>query len=258
MKNKNKWKLLLDAAMVVVFSILYSKSVISLAFHEVAGLIILGVALIHVLLNWKWVVGMTKKIFSKNLPAKTRVLYIVDFLLLVCVIVMIVTSLLISKKLFGTSIGNHSSLNPVHFCAAAIMLLLIGVHLGLHFSYIKTTLAGREKLKKVVLVILLTLVVVCCVFGVYTLVTSSFARWISSPFSAGSAGAGHGPGMGNGAGMGPGNGAGKGAQPAFSFLNLIKVFCQFFSVAMLVAVGTYGLTLCFGRKKQLVHKTTQE
>jgi ABC-type methionine transport system permease subunit len=256
MKNKNKWKLLLDAAMVVVFSILYSKSVISLAFHEVAGLVILGVALIHVLLNWKWVVGMTKKIFSKNLPAKTRVLYIVDFLLLVCVIVMIVTSLLISKKLFGTSIGNHSSLNPLHFCTAAIMLILIGVHLGLHFSYIKTTLAGPKTMRKIVLVILLVLAAACCVYGVYTLANSSFIRWISAPFSAGNAGAGHGPGMGTG--MGPGNGMGKGTPPAFSFLNLVKVFCQFFSVVMLSAIVTYGLTFCFGRKKQMVHKATQE
>ena len=104
--NKSVLKLILDGAMLVVIALMYKKSIISLEFHEIAGLIVLGVTLIHVIINYKWVSGITIRLFNKNLPIKTRFQYFFDLLLIIDVILLLISSLKISRVLliaFGDS-----------------------------------------------------------------------------------------------------------------------------------------------------------
>lgn len=65
---KNKWKLLIDLIMVFVFVTLYDKHAISLEYHEIAGFAVLGIALVHLALNWRWVVGTTKTFSGEPVP----------------------------------------------------------------------------------------------------------------------------------------------------------------------------------------------
>lgn len=179
MKNRNIVKLILDVCMFVILMLLYSKQTVSLTFHEVAGLLMLGIALIHVIINRKWLAGVTKQLFSKSLPVKTRIGYTVDVLLCICLAVMIVSSVLISKKIFGF---NNHTLIPVHFFTAALMLALAGIHVGLHLDFIRNTVFGvNKRFAKPVTVITLAAALGICGFGIYSLCTSSFIRWITVP-----------------------------------------------------------------------------
>ena len=81
--KKNVIKLVLDLVMIVLLALLYNSHVFALIFHEITGITLGCLAIIHMSLNYKWIVIVTKKIFNKTLPFKTRFGYIIN-LLLVC------------------------------------------------------------------------------------------------------------------------------------------------------------------------------
>lgn len=285
MKNKKNWfKLLLDTAMVVVLALLYRKQAISLAFHEIAGLALMGVFIIHILLNGKWVGATVRRLFARTTPGKARLLCIVDTALLVCFALIGISGAMISKIVFSFNAGG--SWKAIHYFCAALSILLMGVHLGLHSTWIggmlKKLLHLSPRASRAV-VSVLTLVI--CVFGVWNFCTTSFAQWISMPFSSQSgqmergmdfsqqmptaatsdiaasgtavsdstaqttgAGQGLGPQNGQGQGFGAQNGHGsEGGQG--SFAGALTVFAQFFSMTYLVATATALISKAVGAKK---------
>ena len=274
-------KILLDILLIIVLITLYSKNVISLMYHEVAGLAILGLFVIHLVFNRKWFTTMLKKIVSKGLSARARILSIVDVLLILSWLAVLITGILVSKKVFTIQI---SSLNPWHFFVSAVAMILTGIHFGLHWKYFWGFLGKKIRLNKV---IALVLTVIIAGFGVYNLVTSSFGRWLVAPFSASAGhGEGFGPGaegkgfpreintensefpertnavtgtaeeLGNEASVTTGSGrmsrGGKGehGQQAFSFTNLLSVIWSAFSIVFMFAAATYGVDLMLKRKNK--------
>lgn len=120
-------KFVLDFIMVIFMASFYKKNVLGTKHHEVSGLIILAIILIHLILNRKWIKAITKKIFSKEIRLRTKILYSVDLLLLIFFIIIIITGILISKFTFGI---NMKSPQGLHFFSSAIALFLVGIHLG--------------------------------------------------------------------------------------------------------------------------------
>src|SRR4051812_26927565 len=93
----NQFKFKFDIGIGVIFALLFVPAVTSLAFHEIAS-IVLGAALIlHVLLNKKWIIGVSKKLFSKNINRKTRLSYILNIILFIDMFIIMISGLLISE-----------------------------------------------------------------------------------------------------------------------------------------------------------------
>jgi hypothetical protein len=183
-KNKNLFKIIFDIIMSVLLVLMFNKNVISLDFHEIGGLFLCGFFIIHNLINWKWIVVISKKIFSRDLAFKLRFGYIIDFLLLLSVAAILVSGILISKVVFtGLSIpgGNWKVL---HYFASALSLILVGIHVGLHWGFVMTMFKKYVKvpaaLAKPVSIIL---VIAVLAFGLYSIYSSNFKMWLSSPFT---------------------------------------------------------------------------
>jgi len=239
---KNKWKLLIDLIMVFVFVTLYDKHAISLEYHEIAGFAVLGIALVHLALNWRWVVGTTKNLFRKTGSARLHVMYTVDFLLVVSIIVMAISSVLISKVVFP-GITASAVWKVVHYSMAAFMLLLIGVHLGLHVHSIYVRLGGKS-LGKTIGIVILILCFAVAAFGVFSMTSTSFLKWFGLPFtyqSIQNAGTGqhNGLGLGQGRGLGIGQGAGELSAEAFSLPSFLLIIARFASITFAIALVTY-------------------
>ncbi|WP_459908355.1 hypothetical protein [Desulfotomaculum defluvii] len=96
MRN-TKFKLWFDAAMMITLCLLYNTHSTGLAFHEIAGLVLGGAVILHLFFNKDWVIGISKKIFSKNLNWKTRFSYSLNLILLIDMFFIILSGLLISK-----------------------------------------------------------------------------------------------------------------------------------------------------------------
>lgn len=174
MSKKLAWRIPLDFVLVVLFTTVFSKNVISLMYHEVVGLGLFTLIILHLFLNSAWIKGVCTKLLDKKLPKKTRVTIGVDILLLISFLLIIVTGVLISKKLFG--FGMKAPWIVIHFFCTALMIVLMGIHIGLHWGYL------RQKLPKLPKMVTLILTVVICTFGIYSMFTSSLGSWFSRPF----------------------------------------------------------------------------
>jgi len=124
----------------VVFVLLFNKRLFTgLSFHEIAGLAV-GVAfIIHILLNWKWVKAVTLWIFSK-ISIKSRIGYIIDVLLLLSMGFIIFSGLTISTTipLLHINVSDPQQFYKLHMAVSYISLLLLGIHIGLHWNWAMT------------------------------------------------------------------------------------------------------------------------
>ncbi len=222
--------------MMVLFVLMYKKNVISLGFHEIAGLIVLGISLIHVAFNYKWVVGITKRLFDRTLSGKTRFQYLVNILLVVNVVMMLISSIMISKIVFPTIGGDHSW-TSLHYFFAATLVALIGIHFGLHFTNIKNRILGNRSLHRVSSVLFGILMVTLIAFGAYTLATGSYMHYLTGVFNTGTQNFEHTAGA-----MPPSGDFSQfhgGEIPAFSFTNLLSLFLGYFSIMTMIGSITH-------------------
>jgi len=175
-------KLVLDAVMLILLVLMYRKQVISLQFHEIGGLALIGLFLIHNLINGRWITATTRKLFAKGTPGMVRARYIVDALLLVAFLAVGITGVLINKTLFTLHVGGNAK--TLHYFASAVAIILMGVHLGLHADYIfgKLFKKGANKIAKIATAALLAAMVA---FGGYSLVTTQFVSFLAAPLQAG-------------------------------------------------------------------------
>ena len=205
--KKNIVKIVLDVIMLLLLFLMYQKQVISLNFHEIGGLAVCGLFLIHKALNWKWISGITGKLFSKNLAGRARLGYAVDCLMLLSFLFIPISGVFISKTIL-TSISSPARIwKTGHYFASALAVILCGIHLGLHWNYIKTIFAKVIRLPGTAArPLFIVLLVVVLAYGCYSAATSSFLGWLAAPFQVSAAGE-----LGNGMGQGGGEGLGKGA-----------------------------------------------
>ncbi|ODA41926.1 DUF4405 domain-containing protein [Desulfosporosinus sp. BG] len=149
MKNKNFIKLTFDIFIVLLFTLLYNVRVFGgLAFHEIAGLGIGALFIVHILLNSQWVIKVTQRLFDHSLPGKTRFGYFLNILLLFSMAFTIMSGLMISKVLFpGFGGVNGRAFRGLHSSVSYLSLALVGVHVGLHWQWIAGLMKKVFKVK---------------------------------------------------------------------------------------------------------------
>lgn len=185
MKKINFIKIVLDIVMVVVFALLFNKMVFGgMTFHEVAGTAIGAAFIIHMGLNWRWIKQVTLKIFSNKISIKTRIGYIVDMLLLIAMVITIISGIAISKVVFtGINLGNSMFFKTAHTSVPYIALILLGVHLALHWTWVMNVFKKILKItpgKKSLNYIAKAAVVLVLAFGIYSIQTTNFISKVSS------------------------------------------------------------------------------
>lgn len=168
--------------MLSLLVLMHQKRVISMRFHEVGGLILFVLFLLHNILNLKWIKAVSSRIFQWGLPLRSRVCWLVDVLLFLFMAATVITGLLMAKTLPTAMQGAHL-VKPWHYFAAASALILIGIHLGLHWKYLRGVLLSKLPLsKRVAKVLGSACLALALVFGAYSLAVSHFSSWLSGPF----------------------------------------------------------------------------
>ena len=122
--------------MVVAFLLLYFGNTIDLMFHELAGLFIFILVIIHYIINIKWIKAIRKRFFSKNLPLKTKLRYVTSMILTTLFTLLVVSGILTSQELFPFSF-NDKPWHPIHHFCAEVSLVAVCVHVGLNWSFVK-------------------------------------------------------------------------------------------------------------------------
>ena len=138
-----KTKLVMDFLVAGLILVLLSTVLTGLALHEWLGIAVGIVIIVHLLLSWQWIASITKRFF-KALPGTTRFEYILDALLFAAMTLTIYSGLMISRVAIPALGLNGAAPNflwrGMHSLSANSLMLLIGLHLALSWSWIVKTI----------------------------------------------------------------------------------------------------------------------
>ena len=131
-------RLTLDAGLFAVLLVAYYPSRTGLAVHEWLSLAITAPLLVHLVLNWDWVVKIVAR-FAYKLRSVSRLNFVVDVLLFVAAVSVVLSGLVVSRSIaraFGIATNPSVIWYAVHSVSAEATLVLMLVHLGLHWRWI--------------------------------------------------------------------------------------------------------------------------
>ncbi|HEX3051590.1 MAG TPA: DUF4405 domain-containing protein [Aggregatilineaceae bacterium] len=145
--NKNKIKFYLDVVLITAYVVLMEPQFTGESWHEWVGLAIGGAVLIHLALNWKWIATVTRRFFG-HVARQARINYLLNLLLLVSFTLTVVSGILISKNLSTAQALNMSmdasrNWREIHVWIPDVTLLIVGIHLALHWKWIVYTSKRR-------------------------------------------------------------------------------------------------------------------
>ncbi len=140
-RTPNQSKFLVDIVAFVLLAIVCAPQATGIALHEYLSVIFAVPIIIHLLLNWRWIVNVLQRFFKK-LPGKTRFNQIWDIFLFILMVEVSVSGIFISEALLP-ALGIEITIDPfwvaLHNTTANIFLVLMGVHLAMHWTWITNT-----------------------------------------------------------------------------------------------------------------------
>lgn len=134
--NRTKWNVWLDIALTLIFIFEMEEGFTGLLMHEALGLFFGTVLVLHIILHWDWVVSITRT-FLRKLLHESRFNYVLNLAVFVDLVVVTVSGVLISRTL-GLNFSVSRDWQKIHIVAAELSLMLIGVHVAMHWKWIIT------------------------------------------------------------------------------------------------------------------------
>lgn len=168
--TQRRLKIILDIILFLMSLTIFSKQLISMRYHEIAGLLMIVLIILHIALNIKTVKGMCKKFIK--VPVTVKAGLITDILLLVCFALIGISGILISHTILTEISSDNMFFKLSHMFAGGLSVILLGIHIGLHIC---------RKSLPIIAAIAVSVTVFCC--GIYGAANSSMGRWLSIPFT---------------------------------------------------------------------------
>ena len=114
--------------------------------HEWISLALIPVIVVHLALNWQWIVRTTRQTF-RRLPGEMRINHVLDALLFIVMTLTMVSGILASRsalRTFGFTGPPDRFWDHVHGMFAFTTLSLVGVHVAMHVRWIAARLSRRK------------------------------------------------------------------------------------------------------------------
>lgn len=118
--------------------------------HEWSSLWIVIPLLIHLVLNWRWIITLTARFFKRQ-PGQTRFNFFWDWFLFAMTVTAFFSGIVISEQALpglGIPIVVDPFWTEVHLFTANSVTIMLGVHLAMHwqwlFSNLKRTVLRRS------------------------------------------------------------------------------------------------------------------
>ncbi|MBL8103584.1 MAG: DUF4405 domain-containing protein [Anaerolineales bacterium] len=141
MSNSNRTKLLLDIGTFLAFLVTMDPRFSGLAIHEWLSIALAGTIIVHLLLNWEWIVNVTRRLFVKTTNG-ARFNYVLNWLLFIDGILIMLSGIMISESAMpalGVTLPMNFAWRSLHDMSANLALFIMGLHLAMHWNWILTT-----------------------------------------------------------------------------------------------------------------------
>ena len=133
-----KTNLILDLIIFTAFLVVSNPRLTGNSIHEWLGISFTAGIVTHLLFHWQWLVKVTSEFFKKLLH-ESRLNYVVDALFFIAMTGAIFSGILISRdvlQVFGLQLNAGPSWRMVHSLTANLSLVMIGIHVALHWKWI--------------------------------------------------------------------------------------------------------------------------
>lgn len=137
-KHRNLVNLVIDFIIFLAFLITMAPRFSGIAIHEWLSIAFGAAIIAHLLLHWSWIVNVTKRLFAKT-QWSARINYLINVLFFIAMTLVIFTGIMISKEalpLFGIRFTGGGTWRELHDITANLSLILLGVHVALHWQWI--------------------------------------------------------------------------------------------------------------------------
>lgn len=168
MNKKNIIKFILDVAMAVLFITFFNKNLISFKFHIIGGYVFAAFILVHMILNKKWIINISKRLFDKKLKLRVKISYILSLFLFISIFSIIASGVLMMK---ATTYDRVMFWKMLHFGASYLSIALIGMHIGLYWNFIMNMFKKIFKIKEsnsISKILVNSVVIIVLILGIYT------------------------------------------------------------------------------------------
>lgn len=142
---KNFW---LDVALIALFVAELSFQHLPKVLHEILGVALTIAVLAHLSINRRRLMSLTKKISPRKIFSLT-----IDFALTICAAITLISGVCMSNYLFAEIVSfelrRNMTLHQLHVALPYLMMILIGMHVGLHWQELQPRLLklfGAEEL----------------------------------------------------------------------------------------------------------------
>ena len=132
-------KILLDGILFALFVAELSFHHLPKILHEILGVAFTVAILIHLWINRRRIESLTKKLSPRKIFVLT-----IDFALTICAAVTVISGVVVSNYLFvelmNFELRRNITVHQLHVAAPYVMMILLGVHVGLHWRELQTRL----------------------------------------------------------------------------------------------------------------------
>ena len=139
-KSSTQIRVWVNLVFFIIMVLVLAPQATGIAIHELVSFVVIIPLFIHLIMDWKWIVNITKRLFKK-VTAETRFNYILDWLLFFLFVVATFSGVLISEEAlpaFGINIVIDPFWVELHEMSANLMTIVLGVHLAMHWKWIVT------------------------------------------------------------------------------------------------------------------------
>ena len=153
-----KKKLIIDLIMFILMLILMFYNLTGGLYHEILGIILFIIYIVHIGLNYKVIKNMGAKIIKgEALPLKMTLGFILDTIMFLCLIILMISGIFISKFIFSFNGGEIWV--SLHNLSAYALFGSIVAHILLHLKIISKFIANKFDIDETVINILMLIMI---------------------------------------------------------------------------------------------------
>lgn len=141
LQRQNLIKLVIDVGIFIAFLLVMEPRLTGITIHEWLSVAGSAAFIVHLLLNWNWIVEITRRFFGK-VSGQARVNYVLNWLLFIDGVLIMLSGLLISEVVlpaFGMRLEMGFFWRRLHSLTADAFVLILGLHIALHWRWIIST-----------------------------------------------------------------------------------------------------------------------
>lgn len=165
------FKIIIDVLLLINTLLLTSLDYFGTLGHEVLGISMGILIIIHIITNWNWIKNVSKN-FSK-VNKKTKVMYIINILTMIVYLGAVIFGIMISREIFKLKTNSNYNFIVTHNICGRLAIIVMFIHVGMHLDIIFNKIENR-KVKYAIYILYIIIAILLSGYSIFKL-THSFA-----------------------------------------------------------------------------------